>query len=138
MPIEILNLLFKSILKFKFPVVGKNVNVYFDCESSGGVIDYKNNKLKFSVDDELKEHTEEAKKFLQKKFITYKETNSKLQKYEDIYHPFNMNSPKSFNDYFINADGLYRLDTGILNECGATNPTGVMKQLIDKIFENEW
>ena len=138
LPIEILNLLFKSILKFKFPVVGKNVNVYFDCESSGGVIDYKKSTLKFSVDHELKEYTAEVKKFLQKKFNTYKETNSKFQKYEDIYHPFNMNSPKSFNDYFINADGLYRLDTGILNECGATNPTGVMKQLVDKIFENEW
>ena len=49
-----------------------------------------------------------------------------------------MNSPKSFNDYFENADGLFRIDTGILNECGATNPTGVMNQLIDEIFKNEW
>lgn len=138
LPIEILKLFFKSFLKFKFPVVGKNVDVYFDCESSGGKIDYKNNKLMFTVDQQLKEYTEEAKKFLENKFITFKQTNTKYEKYEDIYHPFNMNSPKSFNDYFTNSDGLYRLDTGILNECGATNPTGVMNQLIDKIFKNEW
>ena len=75
---------------------------------------------------------------MQNKFNTYQQINSTFEKYEDIYHPFNMNSPKSFNDYFENADGLYRIDTGILNECGATNPTGVMKQLINKIFVNEW
>jgi len=138
LPIEILNLVFKSIFKFKFPIVGKNVDVYFDCESSGGVIDYKNNKLKFSIDQELKEFTKLAKKFLENKFITFQQINSKLEKYEDIYHPFNMNSQKNFKEYFENSDGLYRLDTGILNECGATNPTGVMKQLIDEIFKNEW
>ena len=138
LPIEIFRLLFKSIPKFKFPVVGKNVNVYFDCESSGGIVDYRNSSLKFNIDEELKEYTEEANKFLQNKFNTYQQINSTFEKYEDIYHPFNMNSPKSFNDYFENADGLYRIDTGILNECGATNPTGVMKQLINKIFLNEW
>lgn len=138
LPKEIFKLFFKSILKFKFPAVGKNVDVYFDCESSGGEIDYKKNKLKFLVEDELNEHTEQAKKFLENKFITFQQTGSKLEKYEDIYHPFNLNSPKSFKDYFENADGLFRLDTGVLNECGATNPTGVMNQLIDEIFKNEW
>ena len=49
-----------------------------------------------------------------------------------------MDSPKSFRDYFEKSEGLYRLDTGILNECGATNPTGVLNQLIDEIFKNEW
>lgn len=137
-PVEILNLAFKSLLKYKFPVVGKTVEVYFDCESSGGEIDFKKNTLKFSIDKKIREYTQEAKLFLENKFISFQYSNSKLEKYEDIYHPFNMNPPKSLNDYFESSDGLYRIDTGILNECGATNPTGVMYQLIDEIFKNEW
>ena len=93
------------------------------------------------MDDEFTGYVEKVKKeisaILQLHHHDFRELPFTMEKMEDVYHPFNINPPKDFDEYIVRSNGCYRIDTGLLSSCGSTNPTGVLFPLIQKLIKYE-
>ncbi|MDD3320486.1 MAG: NAD-dependent epimerase/dehydratase family protein [Paludibacter sp.] len=101
-------------------------------------------EVDFIVDKKTEEIFTKAKKIIREYFdahqVIYEELKeeTKVEKYEDTYHPFGIYSDfESSKDYFHRFGNLLITNTGILPRAGGINSTCAVFPLIEEYIENE-
>ena len=98
----------------------------------GLVVDYEVGDLSSKV---FKDAIKQVTKYLDFDGINYELLikDIKVEKYEDIYHPYKMfNDFKDVNDYFNKHSNMLIVNTGILPRSGGINPTAALLPLIEE------
>jgi hypothetical protein len=100
----------------------------------GLVVDYEIGGLSSKVYEEA---IKKVTSFLDDDNINYELLieDIKIEKYEDIYHPYKMfDDFKDVNDYFNKYSNMLIVNTGILPRSGGINPTAVLLPLIEEFI----
>lgn len=100
----------------------------------GLVVDYEIGDLSSKV---YAEAIKNVSRFLDSDKIDYELLidDIKIEKYEDIYHPYKMfNDFKDVNDYFNKYPNMLIVNTGILPRSGGINPTAALLPLIEEFI----
>ena len=131
----------KGLCRGEYPNLDKTYKIVLDFEGGIGKACSKSKTFSFDLDDEFTGYVEKVKReisaILQLHHHDFRELPFTMEKMEDVYHPFNINPPKDFDEYIVRSNRCYRIDTGLLSSCGSTNPTGVLFPLIQKLIKYE-
>lgn len=136
---EVGNLIYGFVVRREFfPWRESNVKVILDMEIEMGWYDAMTKSITLLDNGSvLEERLSIVKSRLAKVGLNIEFEKSDFSRYEDIYHPHNILPPIDFESYLTYSQSCYRIDTGLLSSCGATNPTGVLFKLIDRILDQE-
>jgi len=130
-----------GLLKGRFANLENEFIIMLDYEGGLGSFKSIENIFEFELINGHEEFVQGIKDKLKSVFteegLTAIELPFSLNKYEDIYHPFDINPPLDFQEYKNVYGKVLRIDTGLLASCGSTNPTGVLFPFIKTLIENE-
>lgn len=99
-------------------------------------------EIDFKIDQKTEQIFAKAKSqvraYFDKNKVVYEELmeDTKIEKYEDTYHPFGIYANfNSIDEYFNRFDNMLIVNTGILPRAGGINSTGAVFPLLEEYFD---